>query len=291
MEPAGIDVTIYHATLEQVRANGLGARLHRYNKGFIGDYEVTQVAFDVLTPEGELCGGLRGVLAFGWLITELLWVAPASRGRGIGAALCGAAEELASDRGIQNAWLAASPWHDILFLQANGYTEFAAIRDYANGAPLRLVRKSLTQPGCASAAVPNGFILQPGSAPNERLLYQEERSLETGWCGSFPVHPLRLAAKDKQGRVVGGLNGDLSVGWLKINVAIVDEDLRGRGVGTLLLNAAEKFAADSGARGIWLETFDWQAPGFYKQHGYEQYARLENYIAGQGLTFLKRDVT
>jgi ribosomal protein S18 acetylase RimI-like enzyme len=99
-----------------------------------------------------------------------------------------------------------------------------------------------------------------------------------------------LAARQPDGKVIGGLNRDLAMGWLKINVLVVDEEARHDGLGTRLMETAKRFAADVEARGIWLETFDWQAPASYKDRGYEPFGRVENYIGNHGLTFLKRDL-
>ncbi|WP_265707206.1 GNAT family N-acetyltransferase [Verminephrobacter aporrectodeae] len=121
------------------------------------------------------------------------------------------------------------------------------------------------------------------------MLYAHSCDLAQAVVGPWSVKALRLAAKKADGKVIGGLNADLELGWMKINVVILDEDARKQGLGTELLETAERFAVDAGARGIWLETFDWQALEFYKNRGYRQFARIENYVSSYGITFLKHD--
>lgn len=60
----------------------------------------------------------------------------------------------------------------------------------------------------------------------------------------------------------------------------IDEPFRGRGFGRQLVEAAEQEAADAGAQGCFLSTFDFQAPGFYRRLGYEVYGELVDYPPG-----------
>ena len=43
-----------------------------------------------------------------------------------------------------------------------------------------------------------------------------------------------------------------------------------------------------GARNAALETFEWQAPRFYKKHGYEEVTRIEGYAKGFYLAMMKK---
>ena len=76
--------------------------------------------------------------------------------------------------------------------------------------------------------------------------------------------------------------------WLRVEVLWVDEAARGRGIGSRLLAEAEHLAREMGARNAALETFEWQAPRFYKKHGYEEVARIEGYANGFYLALMKK---
>ena len=52
------------------------------------------------------------------------------------------------------------------------------------------------------------------------------------------------------------------------------EALRGQGLGSRLLLAAEDLAVSRGCRGSCLGTFDFQARTFYERHGYAVFAEL-----------------
>jgi ribosomal protein S18 acetylase RimI-like enzyme len=76
--------------------------------------------------------------------------------------------------------------------------------------------------------------------------------------------------------------------WLRVGVLWVDEAARGRGIGSQLLAEAERLAREMGARNAALETFEWQAPRFYQEHGYEVVARLESYVKDFYLGLMKK---
>jgi ribosomal protein S18 acetylase RimI-like enzyme len=92
--------------------------------------------------------------------------------------------------------------------------------------------------------------------------------------------PVRLLARDGGGEVRGGLLGALWGDWLHLTHLWIDEPFRGRGFGRRLVEAAEQSAAEAGAQGCFLSTFDFQAPGFYRRLGYEVYGELVDYPPG-----------
>lgn len=105
------------------------------------------------------------------------------------------------------------------------------------------------------------------------------RHFNYGVIGEYPeTQYIRLNARDSSGRVVGGIRGFVFLYWLQIEVLFVDEAVRGSGVGSALLEEAERRARDLGAKNASLTTFEWQAPGFYTKHGYEEEGRTEKYV-------------
>ena len=93
-------------------------------------------------------------------------------------------------------------------------------------------------------------------------------------------HRLQLFARDRGGEIRGGLLGSLWGDWLHLTHLWIDEPCRGRGFGRQLVEAAEREAADAGAQGCFLSTFDFQAPGFFRRLGYEVYGELVDYPPG-----------
>lgn len=94
--------------------------------------------------------------------------------------------------------------------------------------------------------------------------------------------------KDEQGKVVGGVIGATYWNWLYINLMWLRDDLRGKGYGGELLLKAEAEARQRGADFSYLDTFSFQAPGFYKKFGYEIFGELNEFPPGYQRYFMKK---
>ena len=102
--------------------------------------------------------------------------------------------------------------------------------------------------------------------------------------GPRNARPFALGLRDDEGRLVGGLIGELKWEWLYVDLFWIDESHRGSGHGEALLRQAEREARDEGARGVFLVTMSIQAPGFYPKMGYRECGRMEDYpVAGERL--------
>jgi GNAT superfamily N-acetyltransferase len=92
--------------------------------------------------------------------------------------------------------------------------------------------------------------------------------------------PMAFAIDDEHGRVIGGLSGATAYGWLFVELLFVPESLRGQGIGTELIQRAEAEAVARGCHSVWLDTFQFQARGFYERLGYSCFGELKSYPAG-----------
>jgi RimJ/RimL family protein N-acetyltransferase/N-acetylglutamate synthase-like GNAT family acetyltransferase len=115
---------------------------------------------------------------------------------------------------------------------------------------------------------------------------------EHGEARSEPRNHAALAvfARDAGGRIVGGLRGATVWGWLEIELLWVADAYRKEGLGARLLATAEAEARVRGCRHARVDTFDFQAPGFYARLGYEEYALLEDFPRGHRRHFFRRDL-
>ncbi len=102
----------------------------------------------------------------------------------------------------------------------------------------------------------------------------------------FEARRFDVALRDAQGRLLAGVAGMMSWGWLFIEAAWVDDALRGQGTGRRLMARAEAYAGAQGCHAAWLDTF--QAEGFYRALGYEPFGVLEDYPAGQRRVFMRK---
>jgi len=88
---------------------------------------------------------------------------------------------------------------------------------------------------------------------------------------------LAIFVRNAQQRICAGIKGWTWCGSCYISTLWVDERMRGQGVGTQLLQAAEQEARARGCQQMILDSYDFQAPGFYQKHGYEVFALLEDH--------------
>jgi GNAT superfamily N-acetyltransferase len=110
----------------------------------------------------------------------------------------------------------------------------------------------------------------------------------TAQAGPSLGRPVVVAITNEQGEVIGGLWGHTGYEWLFTQLLVVPASLRGGGVGRELMRIAEQEAAQRGCRGAWLDTFQFQARGFYERIGYECFAELPDYPQGNSRFFMKK---
>jgi GNAT superfamily N-acetyltransferase len=116
------------------------------------------------------------------------------------------------------------------------------------------------------------------------------RAFNESRVGPIVVEPLAITLRDPQsGTVTGGLWGTSVAGWLYVDLLVVPEEFRGRGLGTELLRQAEDIARKRGCIALWLNTGTFQAPGFYEKQGFTAFGTVPDYPPGYDtIFFLKR---
>ncbi len=75
---------------------------------------------------------------------------------------------------------------------------------------------------------------------------------------------------------------------LFVELLFVPDSMRRAGIGRQVLRAAEEEAARRGCVGVWLDTFSFQARGFYERLGYTVFGTLDDYPPGHNRFFLEK---
>lgn len=126
----------------------------------------------------------------------------------------------------------------------------------------------------------------------ERRILLGHRLHDDNWAGSPELRalhstsaehevPLDVWLLDAQGALAGGLSGRTWAHWLHVDLLWVDARHRGLGLGSRLLAEAERLARDERAcTRSRLETWDFQAPAFYRKQGYEVVGEVPDYPPG-----------
>lgn len=92
--------------------------------------------------------------------------------------------------------------------------------------------------------------------------------------------------EDKQ--LIGGAVGVIQFGWYFLEELWIDEKYRGKNIGTLLIDKIENCAKENNALGVRMETWNFQARGFYEKMEYEVYSTFEDCPPGTIDYFLKK---
>ena len=100
---------------------------------------------------------------------------------------------------------------------------------------------------------------------------------------------LAVPLRDAEQRIVGGMWGSLWCGWLKLEFAFIPEHRRATGLGSRMLATIEAAAVARGASGMWMESFSFQAPGFYQKLGCRVVGVLEDRPVGHSSVFLAKN--
>jgi GNAT superfamily N-acetyltransferase len=93
-------------------------------------------------------------------------------------------------------------------------------------------------------------------------------------AGPFAYARKVMSVRDAKGRVLGGLI--LQSYWQESYVELLwlAKRARGEGLGEKLIVAAEREARRRGSRLIHLNTYSFQAPGFYEKQGYRRFGEI-----------------
>ncbi len=101
---------------------------------------------------------------------------------------------------------------------------------------------------------------------------------------------LRLAIFDAQGNISAGLLGATGWEWLNVDILFVESTLRNSGFGRALVQRAIEIAQLRGCIGAMLDTFDFQARGFYEKLGFSVFGELANMPPGHTRYWMRREI-
>jgi ribosomal protein S18 acetylase RimI-like enzyme len=104
---------------------------------------------------------------------------------------------------------------------------------------------------------------------------------------------LVIAAATPGNKIIGGLVGQTCPNWrwARITMLWVEEPYRTQGIGRKLLRAAEVEAARQGCHYMQLETFSFQARGFYEKDGYVVFGEQEDFPPGHRRFYLSKKLS
>lgn len=127
------------------------------------------------------------------------------------------------------------------------------------------------------------LVFSTTDTPSEDMLHAVDAGLEHYNDAAAPlsdVQPLAAFATEPSGQVVGGASGRTWGACCELLQLWVATELRSQGVGSRLLQAFEAHARTRGCSIFYLTTLSYQAPDFYRRHGYAVLAQIAGYPDG-----------
>ena len=77
-------------------------------------------------------------------------------------------------------------------------------------------------------------------------------------------------------KLIGGAIGFVEFNWYFLDLLYIDEEYRNRNIGTNLIKEIEKFALEEHLTGVRMETWNFQAKGFYEKNGYSVFGEIKD---------------
>jgi ribosomal protein S18 acetylase RimI-like enzyme len=122
----------------------------------------------------------------------------------------------------------------------------------------------------------------------EQAILLPLRAYNASKAGVSMQEPIALLVRDDSGEILGGLYARVFYQWMFIELLSVPEQARGQGLGSKLMRMAEDVAREKECVGVWLDTFDFQAPGFYQKLGYSELGQIVDYPPGHKRLFFQK---
>ena len=117
-----------------------------------------------------------------------------------------------------------------------------------------------------------------------KLLEQQDKIIRDGivnfnapFTGTKPER-YSIYVKDNEDNIIGGAIVYAHINSVYVDVLWVSEEYRGLGIGAGLLRSVETEAIKRGIPASTLDTFSFQAEGFYLKQGYQHLGTIKNYL-------------
>ena len=134
-------------------------------------------------------------------------------------------------------------------------------------------------------------VLDPANDVERDFIEKRLAAFNAPYVGPDDPVKVILGVDDDNGDRVAGLSAVIYYQVMTIDLLWVHERVRGQGIGKRLVQQAERIARHSGCRMIHLDTFDFQAPGFYEKLGFERWGILGPYPNGHKRIYYQKQIS
>ncbi len=257
----------------------------------------------LLDSQGQVQGGLLGLLRWRWLAVDIMVVAPELRRQGLGSRVLRLAEAEARRRGCTRSVLDTASFQARPFYEKLGYRlvgEYPNMlpgvgchwlaRDLAADRKGREERPGAVAPGYELVVCDTGDearhkqvdgILTAFNVAESEVVRQ---AVESGYSGE----PLDVYLLDGQGNLAGGLLATSRWQTLFLGQLWIADGLRGQGWGRRMVEMAEAEARRRGCTQVEGHIHGFQAPGFWRTLGHSNIGEIDDFPPGYAFIWLRK---
>ena len=139
----------------------------------------------------------------------------------------------------------------------------------------------------------NEYSIESANDPHQVTQLLEDRIYEYNSAETH-IDDGRLFSKiirDRDKEIIAGIAGWTWAGICEITQLWVDRKIRGRGIGKILLEAAELEARSKECRTILVRSYSFQAPHFYEKYGYKTEHIINGFPVGHSYHMLTKQIS
>ncbi|UUM33006.1 GNAT family N-acetyltransferase [Vibrio japonicus] len=134
------------------------------------------------------------------------------------------------------------------------------------------------------------FMLNPPKNIRD-LIYNGLKSFNLKHFPDQEIQTLACVAEDPGGNFLGGLTAEIFTNTLFVEFLWLDDSNRSAGIGSKLMAEVELQAKRFGVTDIYLDTYSFQAPGFYAKLGFKEVGRYTGFpTEGVDKIFLQKKI-
>ena len=269
-------------------------RIIAFNESHAGKFRWKEYLAEAVDWRGRRVGALLGFVHWNWMYGAALWVDRRQRERGVGTRLLAAAEAAAYRRGTRNAYLESASFQAPGFYRKAGYRTYGQVPGMPEGHTTFFFHKKLRtgadrmHPGTGTLKIRLRTGTPKIPKPAVRWVGRRLGSFITRKIGSAAAKGFALESRDDEGALTAVCLGFDAWDWLHLDGLWVSGERRGKGLGSRLLQLAEREAKRRGCRGVMLRAFGFQSPGFWKKRGYKVFGTLRGLPKGSNCRYFMK---
>ena len=237
------------------------------------DADEEEFVLKVENENGEIIGGcIAEAYEYHWsrVLLEELWVDERYRHQGIGSMIIREVERIAREKGCRVVTLGTASYMARPFYEKHGYTVFTTLKK-ANGYIDYSLVKYLDKDTLNYVPTNNSgtqFKVFLGNEDDADAIQDGLDKYDEAYEPKYKNVDFYKKLADKDGKLIAGVIADVNKdAYGYVEALFVEELFRRQGLGTYLLQEAEKLAKGNNASVVLTSAGDWNVD-FFKKNGY-----------------------